>query len=505
MELVPNDVVKTFGVLPVKIEANLLTVAMTNPFSSDFFDFFQSDQPDVILKVCLVNDVDFKKLNTKLVRSSAGLEGNVIPKLDLSTPTVMNLSEEERFSSVHKSKYFSTLNPQLLKQVMPYFKFSTLQSGDSFVESDELGDSIITVVEGELEILRPLKHGGYSSVGTIKAGETYGVVSLITESKNSLLVHVKSSTKIFHLRKQVFKALVEKQASFSMSICKNLSGELQELNRQTGIKYFSQDFDVDYELCLKHLELNVIQENKVLPIHEVRKELTVGFVESHQERAFQIINRYMSGYHVNLVLLRDDVFEDAMQSLRNKKTTIDNDKMRKQKPTFERARIRDKSEAPQFVEEVIVRAYELRASDIHFEPSEDSLSIRFRVDGELRDSGDNVDMDFGAQVINSLKILSDLDISEQRLPQDGQLVLNKNGLDYQARTSTVPTKHGEKVVLRLVNKLSSLIPLNALVPDKGVIKFLRDVTRMKQGLFLITGPTGSGKTTTLYSSNERAC
>ncbi len=148
---------------------------------------------------------------------------------------------------------------------------------------------------------------------------------------------------------------------------------------------------------------------------------------------------------------------------------------------------------------VLADAVRAGASDIHVEPQRDGLRIRYRVDGVLREVM-NVPRSAYASVVSRLKIVSGLDIAERRLPQDGRTRIAVDGLRLDARVSTMPSVHGEKVVIRLLTRAEQLQPLTELGLDDDQLATLRTALLAPQGLVLITGPTGSGKTSTLYSA-----
>ena len=142
-----------------------------------------------------------------------------------------------------------------------------------------------------------------------------------------------------------------------------------------------------------------------------------------------------------------------------------------------------------------------RASDVHIEPGRDGLNVRIRVDGLLRERG-HVPRSMAGQVVSRLKIMSRLDIAERRLPQDGRATIRIEGQEVDLRVSTMPTMHGETVVLRLLPKGAERVPIQDLgLSDDAHEAFISALNR-PQGLVLVTGPTGSGKTTTLYAGLE---
>lgn len=159
------------------------------------------------------------------------------------------------------------------------------------------------------------------------------------------------------------------------------------------------------------------------------------------------------------------------------------------------------SEAPviRLVNLVIQRAVELRASDIHIEPFENRLKVRYRVDGVLID-GESPPVNLTAAVISRIKIMAKLNIAERRLPQDGRIMLRVQGKELDLRVSTVPTAHGESVVMRLLDRESVVLDFHQLgFTDEFLPQFER-VLQQPHGILLVTGPTGSGKTTTLYTA-----
>ncbi len=159
------------------------------------------------------------------------------------------------------------------------------------------------------------------------------------------------------------------------------------------------------------------------------------------------------------------------------------------------------SEAPviRLVNLMIARAVESRASDIHIEPFENRLKVRYRVDGVLREV-ESPPSRLSAAVISRIKIMAKLNIAERRLPQDGRIQLRAQGKEIDLRVSTVPTLWGESVVMRILDKASVVLDFAALGFSPHTLKRFLNVLSMPHGIIVVTGPTGSGKTTTLYTA-----
>ena len=159
------------------------------------------------------------------------------------------------------------------------------------------------------------------------------------------------------------------------------------------------------------------------------------------------------------------------------------------------------SEAPviRLVNLIIQRAVEQRTSDIHIEPFENRLKVRYRIDGVLEEA-ESPPANLTAAVISRIKIMAKLNIAERRLPQDGRIMIRVQGKELDLRVSTVPTSHGESVVMRILDRESIVFDFKKLgFTDQFLADFLK-VLELPHGILLVTGPTGSGKTTTLYTA-----
>ena len=155
--------------------------------------------------------------------------------------------------------------------------------------------------------------------------------------------------------------------------------------------------------------------------------------------------------------------------------------------------------AVRLVSEAIATAVKKDASDIHIEPQEDGMMVRLRVDGILRELA-HVPTELQTTVISRVKVLADMDIAERRRPQDGRIVVRVGEKHIDLRISTLPTHHGEKMVIRLLDPSAPRLLFRDLGMAPTVCETLDRILDRPQGMLLVTGPTGSGKTTTLYAA-----
>ena len=156
------------------------------------------------------------------------------------------------------------------------------------------------------------------------------------------------------------------------------------------------------------------------------------------------------------------------------------------------------------VNDLVVEAIRERATDIHIEPYEDTLMIRYRIDGVLGPAGVPPTVNrFRHAIISRVKIMANLNIAEKRKPQDGRITLRHKGAEYDLRVSVIPMLFGEGVVLRILNKSAKMFELEELGMESDNLQRWDELISRPHGILLVTGPTGCGKSTTLYASLHR--
>ena len=224
--------------------------------------------------------------------------------------------------------------------------------------------------------------------------------------------------------------------------------------------------------------------------------------------------RFATGHHVKVVLTSEDFVENLINKLYSPQPELLKDVFQEvEADSIEVLEEEDREislgedlahEAPviRLVNYIIADALSKRASDIHIEPYEKRFRVRFRIDGVLYDQMD-IPIRLKEAVVARVKIMSNLDIMERRVPQDGRIKVRVKGEEVDLRVSTVPTVFGEKVVMRLLSKSGLVFDLTQLGFEKDQLEVFVEATERPYGMVLLTGPTGSGKTTTLYSALVR--
>jgi len=253
-----------------------------------------------------------------------------------------------------------------------------------------------------------------------------------------------------------------------------------------------------------------IKESRSLPLHEDELQLVLAMVDPLDDyvlNAYQLVTQRQIVARLAVPSEMDAAFErlygsgkTSMDQIVGEAQTRDDDSGSEDLQQLKELA----SEAPiiRLVSLIISHALEARASDIHIEPFENRLIVRYRVDGVMHEV-ESPPRRFSAAVISRIKIMASLDIAERRLPQDGRIKLRIQGKEIDLRVSTVPIMHGESVVMRILDKRGTALDFATLGFDPIVLKRFEQVLMQPHGIVLVTGPTGSGKTTTLYTALDK--
>ncbi len=282
---------------------------------------------------------------------------------------------------------------------------------------------------------------------------------------------------------------------------------IDSLVEQTGIKaYYGESFpDIENLEKIEGLSYDFLKSKLIFPLRKTDKTLEVIMDDPFDYETISILETLLNLDVIPFLGAESEIL-DALKKLYGEEQAIDEAGLLGEIDEDNIEQLKDlASEAPviRLVNQMISKAVEMKASDIHVEPFEKILRIRFRIDGVLHDV-DNPPRSIAPAVISRIKIMSKLDIAEKRIPQDGRINLRVLGKEIDLRVSTVPTLHGESVVMRILDKGSiKLFDLGKLGFPPDTFKQFETLIKKPHGIILVTGPTGSGKTTTLYAVLNR--
>lgn len=269
-----------------------------------------------------------------------------------------------------------------------------------------------------------------------------------------------------------------------------------------GVKYVNlEDVAIDPEV-VKLVPEHICRRYKVLPLNMDGDRIVVAMSNPVNVYAFDDI-RIITGKEVDPVLASERQITEALDKIyriqKGLEETLINIGPSEEETEAPVEILEDEAPVVRLVNLTISQAVQEGASDIHIEPTENDVKIRFRVDGVLYDVISPPKRIFPTLVAR-IKILSNMDIAERRIPQDGRFRVNSQGKIIDFRVSTLPTIYGEKIVLRLLDRSAPLIGLERLGFTEEILYKFDQLIHRPYGMILVTGPTGSGKTTTLYSA-----
>jgi len=288
------------------------------------------------------------------------------------------------------------------------------------------------------------------------------------------------------------------------------------IGKEMGVPFVDLDeSDVDPELA-RSIPEHLAQRYKVIPVSQEGNTLTIAMVDPLNVIAIDDI-RLITGFDIKPVISTEDAIVRAISrhfgttelaeveetvkdlSASDFGSSVEVEEEAEEEISLDKLKeLVDEAPIVRVVNLIISQAINDKASDIHIEPEAKSVRVRYRIDGILHEVM-SPPKHIQAPMVSRLKIMSNLDIAERRIPQDGKIHLKHDNREFDLRVSTLPTVHGEKVVLRILDKSSVLLGLNKLGFYPEIQEKFETMVEKPYGMILITGPTGSGKSTTLYA------
>lgn len=274
--------------------------------------------------------------------------------------------------------------------------------------------------------------------------------------------------------------------------------------------------------CLQLLPEAVMRQHQLVPVVKDGTRVTIAMVNPNNLVALDDIKMRLKGMQVKLSVCTEDDFQSFMETIYSKHLQSQVSEDDKAAESFIDQEVdlsgmdiladldenlsdqdleKQAGDAPiiMLANQILAKAIKGKISDIHVEPQEKEVAIRYRRDGVLQ-LDRKLPKPILPALVSRLKVMADLDIAERRQPQDGRIRVRLSGRDIDFRVSTLPAKFGEKVVMRILDKSNTSIGLNKLITDEEAMSTIMDMISKPYGIIFVTGPTGSGKTTTLYSA-----
>jgi len=454
---------------------------------------------------------------------------------------------------LQKIKLFSALSYEECRAIEGRLKTREFPPNMVIVKEGGPGDSMFFINAGVVEVRKRDPNTGIDFLLTeLKPGACFGEMALLTGKPRAATVSTLEPTMCAVLEQSDFEDLLLSSPKIGLAMSRVLAERLEESNQQAGIEYVNLRRLAFDPRVLSLLPQQMILQHKILPAGFANNRLTLAMVNPNNLIALDDVRRVIKGVIIEPVVTSEEDFkqfmttaygdllkreeekkaqarEQAMSLMKTAggdKAAAEVGKLMAQSETLEgileslqneALKSLEVDETPEPVENVtdlstsaeeapIIRlannilalAIKKGASDIHVEPQEKEVAVRLRIDGALQQV-QLLPKKIQLGLISRFKIISKLDIAEKRLPQDGRISVRMEERPIDFRVSTIPSKWGEKICMRILDKSNTLLGLDKLILHPEVLGLVRDMIAQPYGIIYVTGPTGSGKTTTLYS------
>lgn len=406
------------------------------------------------------------------------------------------------------TEVFSSLPDAHKAQIAERLQRMEVPKGKNLVLQGQPGDALYIIDSGQVGVyVRDTDFGLGIEVAQLGPRDCVGELALITGAPRSATCTATVDTVVYKLDKGIFDVVLKQSPGVQVDMMRVLAKRLGAVSAKQSIPFLSLNrHDPDPKL-LAMVPLQLIRKHAVIPVCFEDGVITVAAVNPANKAGIEEIKACLRGIRIKPVAVSRedfDLFSEKMLSV---------SKLSEQRVCATVPAIRFLTDAEensgtgisggeitQIVNQIIHTGIELGASDIHVEPSRNGTLVRYRVHGALENRLGHIPANTHKSLISRFKVLGKLDITETRKPQEGRISLEIGPRSIDLRLSLIPTKLGSKLVMRVLDASSALVPLDKLVLADKVRQAVRKMFYAPHGIVLITGPTGSGKTTTMYSA-----
>ncbi|MBI4815092.1 MAG: Flp pilus assembly complex ATPase component TadA [Deltaproteobacteria bacterium] len=409
---------------------------------------------------------------------------------------------------------FKRVRGDFLTQIAERLEPRVYNPGEVIFEEGAVGDALYIIRAGTVGVFLVDRALGLEfELAKLRGGQVFGEMAVVGEDRRSATCKALEPTSCFLLTRDTFHRIVERIPQVALAVAQVLAQRVNLLNRERGKNMIdASKIQIDpeiYRLVPRH----ILEAHKMIPMHVKDGVLTVACADADDLGGLDEIRRVIRGVEIRALTLADgdyravlDRFANELAPQQRAGSTI-KPKVKNIEWVTDDSNVRDgtdttrREEIKELVDRLIAEAIEREASDIHVEPERDGVTVRYRVAGKLQKRGGTpVPRRMHRPIASRIKVLAELDINERRLPQDGRMSLIADGRPLDIRVSTLPTDEGEKIVMRVLDSANAMQPLEQIILADKICRVVRQLVARPHGVVYVCGPTGSGKTTTLYSA-----
>lgn len=381
-----------------------------------------------------------------------------------------------------------------------------------FEEGDE-GDALFLIKAGAASVLLidPVIGLKYE-LARLRTGQVFGEMALLGRKRRSATVRTTEPTSCLVLDRNTLLMIVERVPQVGLAIAEVLAERVEQLNKERGqaqVQLEELAFDPG---VYRMIPPKILERHRMIPLNVKNGVLTLACVDLEDLAGIDEVRRILRGLEIHPIGVRESDYSTFLKkhaanlpppeaSQRKTAAKLQSVSWLSEDAKNQKALEGKGDEVKMLVDMIIAQAVDLEASDIHLEPELDYVNVRYRVSGALmKRPGPPIPKPYARPLASRIKVLADLDISERRRPQDGRITCRVGDRQYDLRVSCMPTQEGEKIVMRLLETAAAVQPLEKLVLAEKVCRVVHQMVSRPYGIVFVTGPTGSGKTTTLYSA-----
>ncbi|MEW5855446.1 MAG: ATPase, T2SS/T4P/T4SS family, partial [Myxococcota bacterium] len=423
-------------------------------------------------------------------------------------------------SMLDNVELFQPLSMQIKQQLEAQLSKRLLQQNEVLFNVGDVGDAMYIIATGRVSVfITDATLGLTYELAQLGPGQAVGEMALITGAPRSAAVKALEPTGLLVLSRETFYQLVTAVPQVAITIAGVLAKRLDVVNKSSGgIEFGSLRGKTFDAAMLEFVPVHVMKRHKMIPLGQSGGSVTIATPDPGNRMGLDDLKRMLRGMHVKVMAVSENDYNtfiaqnlNAPQPGQPKQASKSNFSLAGKNVVFhglgdkdEDAKLAAQAASGQDVANlasaIIVEAIERGVSDIHIEPDRKGVLVRYRIDGRMQVRDGTIPISLHTALMSRLKILAQLNITERRLPQDGRISLDLGQKGYDLRVATLNTKYGEKCVMRILDSSNLDQDLGSLIVAEKVAQVVRKLFYRPNGLVLVTGPTGSGKTTTLYAA-----
>ncbi|MBI2375369.1 MAG: Flp pilus assembly complex ATPase component TadA [Deltaproteobacteria bacterium] len=405
---------------------------------------------------------------------------------------------------------FKTLRTDHLRKISEVMEMQTYQRDEGIARPGGVGQALYVIRTGLVGVHASDGETSRIEIARLATGDTFGETQALTNEKYSHFYKSIDRTAILAIDRAALREISMREPEVALGLLSQVASKHGRLDRERSTRLAelgrvaSAGIDVP-------VPRHVLEKLKMIPLAKKGGVLTVACVDPSNLAGLDEIRRLVPDFLIDTVAIGEPEYQALLPRVSSQYARVEPSK---KKPAVIDAvhwhvadDEKDKGVGPGgdevkvLVDQFIAEGLERGASDIHIEPTAQGMDVRYRISGRLvKRLADPIPRAWARAVVSRIKVLAELDISERRRPQDGRVSLDAAGKPFDVRISTLPMRDGEKAVLRILDSSQALRPVEELILAEKVAKVVQKMISRPYGVMYVCGPTGSGKTTTLYSA-----